>query len=217
MANLTCLPSIDGCAMRVARLAADGTTPAGATNGYVTNKFMRVNFDPQYEEGETFRSRTACGELAVNARDREVLSGVNVELELAYPDAEMYELLTGGTLITTGGDSSGYAIPQLGAVANPNGISLEVWSRRRNADGSVPATGPYYRWVLPRLYFRIGARPIQRGPMTHAFVGYAEENPQWGSGPNNDWIPATLRALQWDIDSAIPANACGYWTVPVQA
>lgn len=219
MAGNTCLPSIDGCALRVARLAADGTTPAGATNGYITKGFVRVNLDPQFDEGDETKLRNACGDLAINTKDEPVMTHVNVELELTTPDPELYELLTGGSLITTTGDSTGFAFPPLGeVVAGYYGVSLEVWTKRINPDGSQPADGsPYYRWPIPSVKFRIGARPIQRGPMTHAFTGKAIENASWGNGPANDWLATPSgRVVSYDIDDTIPTPACGYWTVPVQ-
>lgn len=218
MAGNTCLPSIDGCAARFARLDATGATPAGATNGYITKSFVRVNLDPQYEEGEQVRVRNACGDLAINTQDEPVMTHVNVELELITPDPELYELSTGGSLVTTTGTSTGYAFPPLGlVVAGYNGVSLEVWTKRINADGSTPADGGYYRWIIPRIKFRLGARPIQRGPMTHAFVGRATENATWGNGPNNDWAKTPSgRVVTYDIDTTIPTAACGYWTVPAQ-
>lgn len=220
MAGNTCYPSIDGCALRVARLGATGATAAGATNGYVTDGFIRVNLDPQYDDGEQQRVRNACGDLAINTEDEPVMTHVNVELELVNPDPELYELLTGGSLLTTAGDSTGFAFPPLGeAVSGYYGVSLEVWTKRITVDGSVPADGDaYYRWVIPSVKFRIGARPIQRGPMTHAFVGKAKENAGWGNGPNNDWLATPSgRVVSYDIDGSIPTAACGYWEVPVQA
>ncbi len=213
MANLTGLPSIRGVVARFSRLAADGTTPAGATNGYI-KKFVNLVITPEYREGDTLEVRLADGSRCVDAEEPAVPRRVGVELQVCEPDAEFHELIAGYTLAVTGADTIGASFPAVGVNPVPNGVALEVWSRRSNSDLTVPtAGGGHYRWLLPRLYFRGNPKEISNGPMTHAFAGFGVENANIGNGPAND-VPAGVsaaRAFSWWADTtAPPAAATGY-------
>lgn len=91
--------SIQACALRLARLAADGSTPAGATNGYVTKNFITLTMSPEINEGQDFSEQNACGDEVISARDRPIYRRWNVDLELMVPDPEVGELLCAAPLI----------------------------------------------------------------------------------------------------------------------
>lgn len=137
MAGNDCMASIQACMMRVARLASDGTTTAGATNGYITDRLVKVDLNPAYETGDEITLKTGCGNIAVAYKDLDRLKRIDVTLTVATVDAELWELLTGGALITVGGQTNGYASPAVGA-APPNGVSLEFWSKAWSGGGAPP-------------------------------------------------------------------------------
>lgn len=139
MAGNDCASSIQLCALRVARLAADGTTPAGATNMYVTDKLAELGITPQYEEGDEITVKGGCGQILVAFKDMDRLKRLEISLTLESVDPELIELCTGSTLITTGGQSMGFSLPAVGAAAI-NGVSLEGWSKAWIGGGAPPGT-----------------------------------------------------------------------------
>lgn len=91
--------SIYACALRLARLAADGSTPAGATNGYISNNLITLSMTPDVDEGTDFSSKNACGDDAFPVRDRPTIKRLNLSMTLEVADPEIAELLTASPLI----------------------------------------------------------------------------------------------------------------------
>lgn len=91
--------SIYACALRLARLAADGSTPAGATNGYITNNLITLSMTPDVDEGTDFSSKNACGDDAFPVRDRPTIKRLNLTMTVEIVDPELNELLTASPLI----------------------------------------------------------------------------------------------------------------------
>lgn len=214
MAN-DCLPSIQACAMRVARLDPNGVPTPGAHNLYVTGGLITLTATPQYRDGDEFEVVTACGELGVNFMDQPRLKRLTFELNIVAPDPELTELMGGGTVLTDGA-AVGYAAPELLTRFNPNGVSLELWSKRLGPDGAMDGTFPYMRWVYPRTYLRVGAKDFKNGPMDNPFSGFGIENPNWFDGPMQDWPVASDRVFQYlpVAEADLPAAVCGYQTTP---
>ena len=208
--------SIQACALRVARLAADGTTPAGASNMYVTNAFMRLLAAPQVEDGQEINVPNACGTNVVAHKDADKVTRLNLTLELITPDPELLELLTNSLLIQDAGSTVGFAYPKLNTPLTQNGVSMEVWSKA--IIGGQPAAAlPYWRWVLPKTYnWRFGDREWTNGHMPNVLTGIAVENPSFANGPTNDWNGPNDRVLAVIRDANIPAQPLGYQPTPAQ-
>jgi hypothetical protein len=137
VAGNDCPVSLQFCALRVARLAADGTTPAGATNMIVTDKQIRCQVTPQFEAGDDITFKTGCGAIAAAYKDVDRLKRVDIELQVATLDPELAELIAGYTLITQGGNSTGAAYPAVGATPGP-GVSIEGWTKAWMGGGPPP-------------------------------------------------------------------------------
>lgn len=205
-------------ALRAARLNAAGATPAGASNMYVTNSLVKVTFTPVYETGENVTKKDGQGRACLDITSADTLKRVDINsLEVCEDDPELMELLVGGSLLVDGADSIGWAFPEVGTDATPNGVSLEVWTRRYT-DNEPDATFPYARWIFPRVKLRPTARTIEAAnPLQGDFEGKAEQNAGWGNGPANDYEGGTLRCGQWVYDTAAPtASGTGYIATPVQ-
>ncbi len=91
---------VQACAIRIARLASDGTTPAGATNGYVTRNLIKMSVKPEIESGQEFTIRDACGGLPVIYKDRDIIKRYSAEIEFMTSDPEVAELMVAAPLIT---------------------------------------------------------------------------------------------------------------------
>jgi hypothetical protein len=218
MAGNDCAASLYAVAMRVARLDSTGATPAGATNMYVTNAMAKIDHKPVIQEGEARQTVNAQGLLCVDYQEPDQYRGWDVTIDLCAPDPELIELLAGGTLLTETGNTVGWAAPALRTVPNPNGVSLEFWTRAIIGDAPA-ASNPYIWWAFPRLWnLKFGDEDRSAGvdPMATQITGRAIENPNWGNGPNNDWTLASTRALQHRRTATIPTPACGYATTPAQ-
>jgi len=209
--------SIQACALRVARLAADGTTPAGASNMYVSDSFIRLLAAPQVEDGQEINVPNACGKNVVSHKDADKITRLNLTLELITPDPELLELLTNSLLIQDAGSTVGFAYPKLNEPLAQNGVSMELWSKAV-IGGQQAAALPYWRWVLPKTYnWRFGDREWTNGHMPNVLTGIAVENVNFGNGPTNDWNGPDDRVLAAMRDATLPVTQLGYVATPVQA
>ena len=208
MAN-QCLAQVQACALRVTRLAADGSPIQGADNLYTTDSLTVLTVEPEITEGDEFEVKNACGAVCVNFKDCDRLKRLNLTLGLCIPDPELQELLVGGAVLTSG-EAVGYAFPEIGAAACPDGVSIEVWAKRITASGALDATFPYERYVLPRTYWQHSTRTFENGPVVLELNGFAVENPEWLDGSENDWVVASDRVLQSLPVATLPDVACGY-------
>jgi hypothetical protein len=131
--------------------------------------------------------------------------------------------LTGGTApavtVTTNtpGDNLtdiGYRAPQVGIDPNPNGLSIEFWTRAIQ-DGAFAATLPYFHWVLPRAFVRPSDAWALSGedPLLPGFEGFCTQNANWGSGPADDWPYQSDRVWQFARVAAIPDLSGGFVAV----
>lgn len=106
----------------------------------------------------------------------------------------------------------GWAAPAVGSVVNPNGVSIEVWSRAI-VGGRLAAVNPYWRWVLPFVQTRLeGDRTLENGALASVFSGIGLGNAAWGDGPANDWTFGAGSAIQYARDTTA-VTAEGYFTV----
>lgn len=131
--------SLQACAMRVARLAADGTTPAGVSNLIVTNSIIKLDLKIVEESGDEFTVKNACGGIAFAYKDGDRLKRLDGSLTITNPDVELTEMLSGGSLITSGGQSIGFSAQGVGNTP-PNGVSLEVWTKAWIGGGQPAGT-----------------------------------------------------------------------------
>jgi hypothetical protein len=131
--------------------------------------------------------------------------------------------LTGGSspgvtvTTTTPGDNLtdlGYRAPAVGVDPNPNGISIELWSRAIE-DGAFAATLPYFHWVLPRAFVRPSDNWALSGedPLLPGFEGYCTQNANWGSGPADDWPYQSDRVWQFARVATVPDLSQGFVAV----
>jgi hypothetical protein len=226
--------SVQGVALRVTRLDAQGNPLKGPEDVYVTRAFMRVSFTPEYEDGDEVTEKNAAGEVCVTYKSNDTLKRATMELAICDPDPEITELLTGGVLLkydqtgvppvappgtapSFGADYAnatvGYASVKVNDSPNPNGVAVEVWSRAiRN--GAVDNDLPYYRWVFPKATLRpSGDRVIENGLLANSFEGWSVGNINFGTGPADDWYwpDATDRPFLYARDFDQPWRVQNGW------
>lgn len=210
MAN-TCSPWVQACAMRVSRLASDGSPIAGSDDLYVTDQFTTFRIRTVKKTGDEFTVPNACGEDCVNYKAPDTYKRLDIDLGLCVRDPELMELISGGTRLSSGA-AVGYAYPALGSAGN-DGVALEFWAKRLSGTtGQQDATFPYERILFPRAYLFHADWEIANAPIVAAFSGFAIENPEFLDGPQNDWTVASSRVVQSLPVATIPTPACGYQT-----
>lgn len=212
MAN-NCARHVFVCSLRVARLTSTGAPEVGANNLYVSDALVTLTITPNISEGDEFEVKNGCGEVCVNVKDCDRLKRLDLTMGLCYPDPELLELLVGGSNVLTSGDAVGYAFPQLGSGACPDGVSVEFWSKRYDVAGAADSTFPYEHYVMPRTFWQHSARTFENGPVSVELVGFATENDNWFDGPENDWPVASTRVLQSLPTNTLPTPSCGYETL----
>lgn len=219
MANYDGARSVNGVALRVSRLAADGSILAGVDSVFTQKAFMSFQFTPEYEEGDEITEKNADGSLCYSSQDRDTLKRVSLELAVCSPDPEITEILSGGTVFSdTEGDIVGYASPLAGEISTPNGVAIEVWSRANGVDGKPMAKNPFYHWVFPFAAMRpSGDRVMENGLMANEFEGWALGNEEFGTGPDGSWKFTSTSPFQYARAATAPVDRVGFsaYTGPV--
>jgi len=205
--------SVQGTALRIAKLGSDGKPLVGANNCYATTAFTRLSFTPEYSEGDEIEEKAADGSVCVYYEMPSTLKRVVLELAICAPDPEIIEILAGGTILKQTTETMGWQAPAIGSITNPNGISIEVWSRAI-VGGKMAATNPYWRWVFPWTQMRMsGERVLENGAMANVFEGWGVGNGPWATGPAKDWTYSSDSAFQYARGTALPTGMPGYVVV----
>lgn len=204
--------SLHAVAIRVCQLSATGSHSA-ASNMYVTDNLMRLEFNPEVEAGTEVSDKNAAGNVAVTFRMPDVIKRLTLEVEAVYPDPELEVLLSGGNTFVSGAAVIGMQYPALNMPdqnAQINGISIELWTHAIVNGAIDNAAGQgFMRWVFPRCFLRKGNRQADINRMASVYSGYAVENPAWGSGPMADWTWDSSRVAQWTFANTAPTPALG--------
>jgi hypothetical protein len=116
--------SLHCVAFRVASLALDGSTPAGGRM-YVSDKLMKIDFNPDVEAGPEVSNRGASGNLIQVYRLPDLTKRMTMSVQIGALDPELEFLLTGGTILTSpAGVTALGAMGALGSSANTTGGAL---------------------------------------------------------------------------------------------
>lgn len=212
------MPGNDGAAslhlvaMRVTQLKADGSH--AGQNMYVTQDLARLEFNPDIEAGPEVSDRNAAGNLSVIWKIMDVLKRLTVVVETMKPDPVLETLLTGGTTYLSGSNVEGFQYPPVMVEGNPNGVSIEAWTRAV-VNGAQPTDFPYWRWVLPLVKLRKSNRTADTNRMTNSYEGFGFENANWGAGPIGDFTYNSQRVVNVMRDTAIPAATTSVTGAPV--
>jgi hypothetical protein len=193
---------------RVARLDTDGSVLAGDGNLYTTDAVISVAMSVQLKAGADFEQDNGCGDLCFAFKNRDQIKGLDLQSAWCKDDPELRELLSGGEVITDGYNTVGYAAPYVGSVPNPDGVSLEIWTKNIQGSGLDPIF-PYIRWVFGRTFWVPADTTFAAGPIVWPYTGKAEENANWNDGPVHDWDFVSDRLWQWQGDTDLPTSECG--------
>lgn len=206
--------SVQGIALRATRLNADGTTQVGPEASYVLTRFVSASYTPAMGGGTEISLQGANGDMLVNYQTRNRLLRTDLAVNVADPDPEWSEIVSGGTIFTDDTDAAnpvtiGWAPPAEGTDGNPNGAALEIWSNAISG-GRRATVRPFNHYLFPRVYLdATGDHAFENGVMGQAFSGYGESNPGFGNGP-----VATGDPTEWTWSSDRPYQHVRVDTVP---
>ena len=196
--------SLFALGMRLARLAENGAPLVGTQNAYVTDALVQAELGLEYEDGEEIIQRNGAGQICLTYRAPDSLTrGTISSLQICAPDPVVLAFLTGGTIIVDDeGNPAGYQAPEVGGDPNPNGVSIELWTRAIIAG----AFSGFYWWVLPRAFVRPSGTWALSGenPLIAEFEGNLTQNANWGDGPGNDFTWPSDRVWQFMQVDTLP-------------
>lgn len=202
--------SVAGTVIRLTKLQADGNLMVGPSASYVTKQFISLSFTPEYETGDEFTSKAADGTPCVTFKAPDTLKRVTLSIAICNPDPEFTEMIAGGQLLSAAGKSNGWAMPEVGVDATPNGVAIEVWSKAV-INGKLAAVNPYWHWVFPYTQMhQSGERVIQNDILATNFEGWGVGNALFGTGPAAPaWAFGTTSPAAYARTTGIPVGT-GY-------
>lgn len=207
---LTKTSSVQGVALRVTRLNAAGQAVSGSNSAYTMNRFVSMTFTPVYDGANTIQQQLANGNFSVTFQTSDIFQRIEASVQIAGPDPEFNEIAVGGTLLTEGGVTVGWKPVAPGAVDQPNGVALEIWSYA--ITGSRPAVDrPFYHWMFPRLFLHPSDdKTLENDVLNWNMSGWGNENPSFAGTGVPGWSWATDRPYQYARVASAPINVNGY-------
>lgn len=220
MANVTCTQRLKVCHLRILRLDDDGTLFSSAESRYEYGAPATFSYTATSPERERFEQIDGCGnQCALYIGPPKAVDSAELALTVCNDDAEVTELLAGGSVIDTatgGGDTIGY-LASTDATVNVNGVAVEVWSyqwngRQRALRNGSPA---FYRHTFPMSNWEVDQKTMENAMGTVSFTGIAQQNTGFGTGYAADAWPVSMgqSVYGWFIDDSMPASSCGYQAV----
>lgn len=204
--------SLFALGMRITKLGANGAPLVGPENSYVTDALIQAQLGLEYEDGEEIVQRNGSGNICLTYKAPDSLKrGTITGLQVCTPDPVVLAFMTGGNVLERDGAQVGYQAPEVGTDPNPNGFSLELWTRAI-IDGAYAG---YFWWVVPRAFVRPSGEWALSGadPLIPEFEGFGTQNPNWLDGPTNDWEFPSERVWQYVQVDELPNLEPGFRAV----
>lgn len=207
--------SVYALAMRLTKLAADGTFATGPGAMIVTDALVRIEFSLNYRDGEAIERVNGAGRVCLSHQAPPQVTGLAINaLEICSEDPVLEQFLSGGTVfVDADGTPIGYQAPEVGSDPMPYGVAVEAFSAAI-MDGAYAATLPYMHWAFPRLFLRQQGKTLQNDAMAPVFEGTGNQNPNFGDGPANDFDQDSSAVYQWVRVADVPDPTDGAIAVP---
>lgn len=204
-----------------------GAPTAGASNGYALACPRNWSLEPIIREGEASEFISDCGFPVARDRQDDQKQGWTVSFETAYRSSELQALVTGDTLIASGGNNIGTISQGSPTCAAPADIRtfVEVFYKLSRC-----TTGAnHVRYLIPNVQWKVTELDREGSITYYRYTG--ESAPSLASGiddgPYNDLpadvvtaigaLPAGSTVLDVNFSETITiAGQCGFLTVPVE-
>jgi hypothetical protein len=205
--------------MRVLRLDTVGNLVHATDAAYLTSQAIMLQYTPKRPARERMEQINGNGDsCALYIGDPKAVTDVDMKLTLCTVDAELEELLCGGSLILdVNYGAVGYRPPE-DTTVNVGGVALETWSIAWNGKSrkKLGNSAAYWRHVFPLTSWERDQTTLQNALDNPSFTGNGEINPSFLTGLASDPIPAAIGNVpyEWYLDKAAPVGGSGYVTVP---
>lgn len=222
MANLTCTQRLKVCHLRILRLDDVGAVDTGDEVLYEYGAPVVFGYTPTAPERERIEQLDGCGnQCGLYRGNPKAVDGADLSMTLCEQNAEVQEILVGGSVVTEGtgaGDTIGY-LSATDATINLNGAAIELWSyawagRQRAVRNGSPA---WYRHTFTKASFQLDEQSMAADAFgVVPLTGVAEVNSGFATGLASDPWPLDMgeSVYGWFIDDSVPTATCGYQTVP---
>lgn len=218
-----CGPAAQGTVLRVVKLNTCGAPVTGASSAQVvTDGYISISGEPQYVDGDVFRTKKASGALCLNRTGPNVYANSKVVIKLCVLDPDANTLITGSRLITTGAATgTGAAYGYNNAAAH---FSIETWQPIAGQGACDPNTGlqRFVYWAWPHVWnAKLQQFTIENGPLESSYEAITDyPSALWGDGPGTgtSWLPAAIDTTTyfddflWNITTTPPPTVpatCG--------
>ena len=218
-----CGAAAQGTVLRLVKLDTCGSPVTGASSAVVvTEGYISVEAEPQYEDGDEIRTKKANGKLCINVKgpNAYVNSALTINMCVLDPDASV--IMFGSRLllaasVTGTGAAYGYSNPEAH-------FSLETWQPLSGPGRCDPVTGAqrYVYWAWMHVWnAKIGSFSIENGPLELAAEAETTyPSALWGDGPGTgtSWLPGVIDTSDyvddflWNITTTpppTPPDTCG--------
>jgi hypothetical protein len=218
-----CGPAAQGTVLRLVKLDTCGAPVTGAESAVVvTEGYTSVVTEPQYEDGDVFRTKKANGKICLNRVGPNQYVGANVTTNLCVVDPDVSVIISGSRLLLAGGvTGSGAAY----GYNNPEAhFSMETWQPLSGEGSCDPVTGlqRYLYWAWPHVWnAKLSSWTIGNEALALAFDAQTlYPSALWGDGPGTgtSWLPGPIDTTDyvddvlWNITTTPPPTApatCG--------
>lgn len=226
--SAVCMAPIQGTTMRVQAVDSCGTPKVGSCVSAVSTGFVSVEMQDQVENGQEIVVTNAAGLLCVNEKSLKQLKWIEVTITFCNVDPELFNLVTGSTLVLNDAASPSAVGFQTRTSNYATGsFALEVWTNMSQAQCVTVGTFslvPYGYFLLPNIVEgTVQDLKIENGAVSFSVQGRTKQGTNWGTGPKNVLANMTTgasekllvalpndthRHLQWTY-LAPPAASCG--------
>jgi len=219
-----CGTAVQGTVLRLVKLDSCGAPVTGASSAQVvTEGYISIEAEPQYEDGDVFRTKNAAGKLCVNQVGDNQYANSNITINMCVVDVDAKILLTGSRLISTGTPVTGTGVAY-GYNSPMAHVSVETWQPLSGRGACDPVTGlqKYLYWAWPHTFnYKVNSFTIENGPLELGVTGMtAYPSPLWGDGPGTgtSWLPGAIDTTDyvddylWNITTTPPPTppaVCG--------
>jgi hypothetical protein len=211
-------------AIRATIIEADGTRICPNVDGAaaLTGGAISFNASLRIDAGQTDLQRDGDGNVCNSRTSADVVTGVDLNLELCVFDFELIETMTGGIIAVNGGVTHGWEYAK--ATATAPHVVFDAWARTWDGAGQATSAYAYTRLSFFNTTWVPGQISFQENALSFPLTGKGSENSNISIGPWND-IPTefvgSFGAAWWAAAADLPdspnadGNDCGYIDVPV--
>lgn len=218
-----CFGARNVVAIRASRIEADGSRICPSIDGSAAMTGGVISFSAtlRIDTGQTDLQRDGDGNVCNTRTSADVVTGIDLTVEICKFDWEMLETLTGGVLDIVGGQTNGWEYPL--AADTPPHTEFHAWARTWDGAGQAAAAQAYTHlgyfnttWTPPTIN-------LQENALTLPLTGKGAENSNISIGSFNDIPPEFVGAVGgawWAAAADLPDDpnpdglSCGYIDTP---